>query len=370
MSASLNGSNGNSAAPSKEQSSSTTRLPKRSALLIGGILFGFWLVLCVTGVSPVASFVVIGCLGGGAALLAMQKNRTAARSSRAVAVVDTTPPVWPPRRPDNWGIEIQEKYEKDLRAFQFKQSLYVNGGLSGGGGIAPRMPIIPSWEVHHRQEQDRDPIQIRWAQTDSGDWLRMVWGNRSITPERGKALPVFQSMQRKDTGQWVWVWLGDKPEFDWQQGLLRMEDFTVTDAQGNSMSFKRPCGHPSYVAMPRLPEDVNTHGSAKPLTDDELFEMGSLHPIDVSGKPSAAIPPMASPSEPSLEPRDTFGSARPLSDDDLKRMGAYVPTPSDVAPEQAAPSPPPPVPPTPPVHHSKPEVSGPGDDPSRWGGIL
>jgi hypothetical protein len=155
------------------------------------------------------------------------------------------PPVWPPRQPADWGASIRAKHQRAVKAAQWGQVVAQSGGIRNAGMSAPvRPPVIPSWEERHAAEQSRDPLQIRWAQSETGEWVKVVWGNAGRRPAGGGPLPVVQAMKRRDTGAWVWVGLGLDVLPDWQSGPSRLEPFRATGEGGREIDYLRPCGTP------------------------------------------------------------------------------------------------------------------------------
>jgi hypothetical protein len=136
--------------------------------------------------------------------------------------------------------------------------------------------LIPSWEAYNRAEQDRDPLQIRWAQNETGEWIKVVWGNQSRPPANGGPLPVAQSMNRQDTGEWIWVWLGYNVPLDWQRGPQRMEQFVAPGKEGEQLVCLRPCGSPAHQDAPPALQAGDEHGSSDWQSPDDLAALGAV----------------------------------------------------------------------------------------------
>ena len=178
---------------------------------------------------------------------------------------DTAPPIWPPHRPDDWGREILIRHQQAVKAAQRQQMANRAAGFSSSV-MLPLQPFIPSWEAHQAAEQAKVPAEVRWAQTESGDWHKIIWGNRALSPTN-TPLPVVQSMQRKSDGVWTWVTLGTNVQPEWQKGPQRMEEFVQ-----NGMAYLRPCGSTTYVEPAHVPSDE--FGTAKEMSQEELRRAG------------------------------------------------------------------------------------------------
>ena len=177
----------------------------------------------------------------------------------------TLPPIWPPRRPDDWGLELTEEHQRESR----ERARY---GMS-----AVQPPTIPSWEAHHAAEQARDPRQIRWAQSEHGDWVKVEWGNHAMVPTDGGPFTVAQAMKREDTGHWVWVNLGRNISLDWQRGPPRLEKMQYTGPDGAQFLVIRPMGSPTHQDAPPPLEPNDEHGSSDWGTPDDLANLGAVH---------------------------------------------------------------------------------------------
>jgi hypothetical protein len=181
------------------------------------------------------------------------------------------PPVWPPRKPDNWGWEIQERHRIRMEEHRYDVA------LGRASASPPIMPIIPSWEEYHQREQADDPLQIRWATDAAGEWVKVVWGNRSLIPTDNGPLPVFQSMQRVETGEWVWIRLGRNVTLDWQNGPPRMVEINVK--RGDSTTrMRRPLGSPKHQDAPAPLAPDGGHGDARFRGADDLEAGGFVPP--------------------------------------------------------------------------------------------
>ena len=192
------------------------------------------------------------------------------RQTAAPAPVQQHPPIWPPRRPDDWGVDLQRAYQDKLRRYQAEARLAQACSVRGGPPMQvlsaqPMPPIIPSWEDHNRQLQSNDPLQIRWAQNEVGTWIQVIWGNSNIRPSSDGPLPVYQAMKRRDTGAWEWVLLGTNVATDWQRGRQTFQDFGP---------YLRPCGSPGYVDPPAPPTPDGSFGTSQELGDEELRQAG------------------------------------------------------------------------------------------------
>ena len=325
-------------------------LPPILWLSVGG---GLLLLLFMTYSSQtLLGILSLEFFAGWMILIAIAAFGPMVAKDRRLAALNQLPPPWPPRQPDDWGRDLQRKYQRDVKRYQRLQESLSHTGVRSGGS-PPLPPIIPSWHAFYASEQAKSPLQIRWAQTDAGDWLRVIYGNRARPPAKGSPTPVFQMMQRQDTGDWVWIAIPADNKFDWQHGPQRMEDLRCTDAKGRPFVASRPCGHPGYQEPFQFDDKSDTHGTADPLSDDDLADMGSAPShYGPTSSPVASAAPVA-PAKPLNASPGAFGSAAPLSDDDLFDMGAAGPQQPSMPPQ--APSP-----------HRKP----PEPDPSSLVGIL
>jgi hypothetical protein len=184
------------------------------------------------------------------------------------------PPVWPPRRPDDWGRELQEAYQVELAEYQRNSARFAS--LPGGSQLTPPMqPLVPSWEEHHAAEQSRDPLQIRWAQTETGEWVKVVWGNRARPPANAGPLPVYQSVRLQQTGRWIWLRLGENVALDWQRGPQRMVKLQVNGSDG-PYTVERPCGSPAHQDAPAGVAPAGEHGASDWQTADAMRKRGNV----------------------------------------------------------------------------------------------
>ena len=189
------------------------------------------------------------------------------------------PPLWPPRRPDDWGLENQILFQQSTRRAA-RMSLVAQVAGHSGPAMPMHGPNTPSWEAHHAAEQARDPRQVRWAQTSAGDWHREIWGNPARPPANGGPLPVYQLMQRVDNNHWTWIQIGDaaKVSMDWQRGHSRVEGITCTAPDGKTtFKVRRPCGHPATPQAPDLMQPTGERGSSDWGTPDDLANLGAVH---------------------------------------------------------------------------------------------
>lgn len=250
--------------------------PQKHLCAALGLMFVCYLLL-----NQLGSLAALGMIGGllwvCAALGAMYRLRAEAKEDAAEAAArrpNTAPPIWPPRRPDDWGRDVEVRHRRAVKEWEYRASLSRAAGGVGGGGSPPPQPLIPSWEAHHAREQERDPLQIRWAQNETGEWVKVVWGNRSMPPNDGGALPVAQSMARQSDGVWCWVWIGQNVVLDWQRGPQRMEEFR--DPAG--VVYRRPLGSPAHQDAPEPVEPAGEHGSSDWGDADDLAALGAVSP--------------------------------------------------------------------------------------------
>jgi hypothetical protein len=227
---------------------------------------------------------------------------------------NTAPPIWPPRRPDDWGRDIELEHRRAMQAYQWKAETMSKAGLTGSPGSPPTMPLIPSWEAHHAREQANDPLQIRWAQNEVGDWIKVVWGNLQMLPP-GSSQAVKQSMKRADNGVWEWVTINDAETLEWQRGPFRYVEFVVNNPDGSKVSYQRPMGHPSHQPAPPPVEAAGEHGSSEWQTADDLAGIGAVH--TGAGSPAPANNPPQGGGE--------HGSSEWQTADDLSGLGIVPP---------------------------------------------
>jgi hypothetical protein len=185
------------------------------------------------------------------------------------------PPIWPPRKPDDWGLEEENAY-KVAQAHHQQQVAFA----TAAGHLPPSPPTPPmhkSWEAHNRINQDQYELQIRWAQNDVGQWVAVEWGNKSRRPADGGPLPVYQSMKRADNGEWIWVRLG-KGEVDpsWQNGPQMMVEFPCVRADGTNFICLRPVGVPGGRKAPPPMKPDRGRGSSDWKGGDDLAALGGV----------------------------------------------------------------------------------------------
>jgi hypothetical protein len=252
----------------------------RTMIVAGAIIGAIWVVLYLINAIQTMDVIVRAMLIPGIALLAFigwliwhplsghfAAKRVAAANIAAVAERRRrAAPLWPPRKPEDWGMEIMIEHQRVLNMYR------------GSGQTPPPTPIIPSWEVAHRAEQDRDPLQIRWAQNDTGDWVKIVWGNRARPPSDGGPLPVCQLMQRTDTREWIWVNIGRDVDLDWQRGPQRIEPFLLDGPNGQPIEALRPVGSPAGKIDPAPLAPDGGHGDARFRGADDLEAGGFVPP--------------------------------------------------------------------------------------------
>ena len=185
------------------------------------------------------------------------------------------PPVWPPRRPDDWGLLDAEKF----RAAQARYNHEVAYGTLGDHRPPPPIAAVtPSWEDWNRDQQQADERQIRWAQNEHGEWAKVTWGNPARIPADGGPLPVYQAVQRKETGEWTWIKIGRNVSLDWQRGPQRMAEIKVTRG-GDTFIALRPCGSPAHQDAPAAMQPNDERGSSDWGTPDDLANLGAVPPL-------------------------------------------------------------------------------------------